>query len=103
MSNIYLDDPLALQKLNIKLSNLELEKKYWKDLKPEKRTFQHENDNMRRSFMLPLCNANIRSVKEKIKKVLSLQDENKQLIRSYFWKNGKKIFKYTEEDQKDDQ
>ncbi len=99
MSNIYLDDHDALQRLNLKLADLEKQKKYWKDLKPEKRTFNHETDNMKRSYMLPSCNANIRSVKDKIKKVQSLQNENKQLIRSYFWRDGKKIFKYTEEDK----
>ena len=100
MPRIFQDDPDAVQKLEDKLAKLESEKAYWKGLKPEPRTFQHENDNMKRSFMLPLTNQNIRSVKQKIDMIKSRQERGASLERKTTFVGGKKRFYYSEEQSK---
>jgi hypothetical protein len=94
MSNIFLDDPKALEKCEIKMQKLIKEKAYWKGLKPEPRNYQNETDNMKRCYMLPLCNQNIRSLKIKMEKIQSLQKNNVTLERKAFWHDGVKMFKY---------
>jgi hypothetical protein len=103
LSKIFLDDPQALEKCEIKMQKLIKEKAYWKGLKPEPRNFQVETDNMKRSYMLPLCNQNIRDLKIKIEKIQSLQKNNVKLERKAFWHDGIKMFKYVkkETDQND--
>ena len=96
---IFQDDPDAIPKLETKLAQLEKEKEYWKGLKPEKRTYQNETDNMKRSYMLPLVNQNIRSVKKKIEQIRARQESGKELERNVTFKNGRKVFFYTEKDK----
>ena len=96
MSVIFKDDPEALSKLSVKLEGLETEKKYWKGLKQEKRTYQIETDSMKRCYMLPNLNANIRSVKLKIAEIENLQKNNISLVRKTTFKNGRKVFFYEE-------
>lgn len=94
---IFQDDPDAIAKLEAKLAGLEKEKAYWKGLKPERRTFGNaETDNMRRSFMLPLTNQNIRSVKQKIEMIKARQDRGATLERKTTFVGGKKRFYYEE-------
>ena len=96
MSIIYSDDPEAIQKLNKKLDTLKIAKKYWKSLKQEKRTYQNESDSMKRCFMLPNINANIRSVKKKIERLENMKKNNIKLERKTTFKNGRKCFFYVE-------
>lgn len=94
MSTIFSDDPKAIEKLNTKLDTLNKEKAYWKGLKPEPRTYQNETDNMKRCYMLPNLNANIRTVKKRIEKLKALESNNIELVRKPTFKNGRKVFFY---------
>lgn len=97
MTQIFSDDPNAIEKLNSKLEKLNEEKAYWKGLKPEPRTYQQETDNMKRCYMLPNLNANIRSVKKRIEKLKALVSNNETLVRNTTFKEGRKCFYYTKE------
>jgi len=94
---IFQDDPDAVAKLEKKLEGLEKQKAYWKGLKPVPRTYQaNEPDGAKRSFMLPNLNANIRTVRQKIKLIKSRQDRNIVLERKTTFKDGRKVFYYQE-------
>lgn len=96
MNVIFQDDPEAIQKYKLKLAKLEKEKAYWKSLKPEKRTFHNETDNMKRSYMLPLVGQNIRTVKKQLEKAKARQDQGITLERKRTFKDGKPRFYYKE-------
>ncbi len=101
MTRIFNDDPDALKRLNEKLDKLIDEKKYWKALKPETRDYSaNETDNMKRWYMLQNYNQNINQLKKRIIKLEALKANNIDLVRNTTFKNGRKVFYYSEGDKK---
>lgn len=103
MTRIFQDDPDAISKLEAKLILLEKEKSYWKNLKPEARTYHNETDNMKRCFMLPLCNQNIRSCRLKIQAITNMKNEGITLERKITYKNGRPCFYYAKKENPEPQ
>jgi hypothetical protein len=94
LSKIFLDDPKALEKCLAKLEDLEKQRAYWKTVKKTVPRDYSNTEGDRKWYMPQNINANIRSVKEKIEKIQSLQKDNVELERVAFWHEGIKMFKY---------
>lgn len=96
MSVIYQDDPQALEKLALKLADLEKQQKYWKSIKKCKpRKFDNSPEDQK-WYMLTSVTTNIREVKKKIKIIEERKASGKKLERNTTFKDGKKCFFYTE-------
>ena len=101
MTRIFNDDPDVIERLKEKLAKLIEEKKYWKTLKPEKRTYgANETDGMKRWYMLQNYNQNINQIKKRIIKLENLKANNIELVRNTTFKNGRKVFYYSGEPKK---
>ena len=100
MSRIFQDDPDAIQKLEVKLAKLEQQKAYWKTIKKSvPRTYDNTPEDAR-WYMLDNVSTNIRMVKKKIEKIQARKDQGKELKRQTTFKDGRKVFFYTEVDKK---
>lgn len=96
MSIIYQDDPQALEKLALKLADLEKQQKYWKSIKKCKpRKFDNSPEDQK-WYMLTSVTNNIREVKKKIVIIEERKASGKILVRNDTFKNKKKCFFYTE-------
>jgi len=99
MSNRIFDDaPDALERLQEKLVKLQEEHKYWKSVKPEKRTYgPNETDGMKRWYMLQNLNQTINGIKKRIAKIEARKAAGVELVRKVTFKNGRKVFWYDKE------
>ncbi len=97
MEKIFDDDPDAIEKLYIKLGRLIQDKDHWKAIKPEKRTYQHnETDGMKRWYMLQNLNGNIFTTRKRIKKLEARKASGLCVVRKATYPNGQKHFYYQE-------
>ena len=93
---IFMDDPDAISKLEVKLVGLEKEKAYWKTItKCVPRTYENTPEDAK-WYMPQNINANIRIVKRKIEILKTRKEQGITLERKTTFVGGKKRFFYKE-------
>ena len=93
---IFQDDPKAIELLEQKLVGLEKEKTYWKGIKKcVPRNYSNTPEDAR-WYMLTNVTTRIREVNKKIESIQSREEQGKTLERKTTFKNGRKVFFYSE-------
>lgn len=96
MSNIYDDDPHAIEKLESKLVGLEKQKAYWKTVKKTVPRDYSNTPGDHKWFMPGNIQTNIRTIRKRIDKIKARQAAGITLERKPTYPNGKKRFFYKE-------
>ena len=93
---IFQDDPKAIELLEQKLVGLEKEKTYWKGIKKCVPRDYSSTPEDARWYMLTNVTTRIREVNKKIESIRSREEQGKTLERKTTFKNGRKVFFYSE-------
>ena len=94
-NRVFLDDPQAIEKLEVKLEGLIAQKAKWKDVKKAvPRTYKSHDIHDQAWFIPQSIQNRIRDTKKKIAKIQKMQKDGVELERKATYPDGKKRFYY---------